>query len=71
MGLCQGTLAVVDDAMPYILDFQQSDEEVIANGGLVYHYPFGRNIPIRELGYDSKFVYLFDSWMEVPPTVKR
>lgn len=56
MGLCSTAPSVVEE-MPTMLLFQQSDEATAVNGGLVWRSPDGEELPIRNIGYDSQWMY--------------
>ena len=63
MGLWQTTPEVpevVQDAIPYVLQFQQPDEAFAANGGFVYCSNMRGDIPIRNISYGSKLIYFND-----------
>lgn len=64
MGSCYAAQQAVDDVV--LLQFEQSEESLAANGGLVHRSPFGgREMPINHIGYTRDFVYFFRAQDEI------
>ena len=66
MGLCSAAPEVVEDTVITVpvLKFQQSEEVLSANGGLVYHSSC-TEMPVSSVGFDSRFVYFIKNENEL------
>lgn len=56
MGLC-ATVPEAVEGIPKMLQFQASEETLAAGGGLVCRSLYGHEIPVRNIAYDSKWIY--------------
>ena len=63
MGMCATAPEVAQSTIP-VLRFEQSEEALAANGGLVYRSP-DNEMPVGRVGYDSQFVYFIRNEKEL------
>lgn len=58
MGCCSTVPEAVQDTRLFILQFEQTEQTLAANGGLVYRFPqTERIIPVGSIAYGSRFIY--------------
>ena len=61
--MCATAVEASQSTIP-ILRFEQSEEALAANGGLVYCY-HDNEMPVRHVGCDSQFVYFIRNEKEL------
>ena len=71
MGLCSSAPDVVEGAEAVMLGFEQSDETLASNGGLVYTSRFGGSVPVRSIAYGYRMVYFNIDTAEFVATLRN